>query len=242
MIQTKTYDLKALDVDTSGKRVKIAFSHIGNEDRDGDIIAPGAFSRTFAAKGPKGTNEIWHLLDHGWRISDSALSKYTELGIEGNYAYGVAPYIDTFAWREIAWPLYEAGQITQHSFGFRVVKWGKPDEKGPRIIEEVEMFEGSAVLWGANPETPTMDVVKNFIKQKEEGIEDRVKWIIKCLKDGRYSGENESLLMLDLMQLTTIQKSVEQPSDTPPQGSPTGLSDFTIAAIEHKIKSIKKSL
>lgn len=242
MIQTKSYDLKALDVDTSKKRVKIAFSHIGNVDRDNDIITAGAFSRTFAAKGPTGTNEIWHLLDHGWRISDSALSKYTELGIEGNYAYGVAPYIDTFAWREIAWPLYEAGQITQHSFGFRIVKASRPDDNSPRIIEEVEMFEGSAVLWGANPETPTMDVVKNFIKQKEESIEDRVKWILKCLKDGRYSGENESLLTLDLMQLTAIQKAVETPSDTPPQGSPTGLSVFQKAAIAHKIDKLKTYL
>lgn len=236
MYQKKVYDLKALDVDTTNRKVKVAFSRIGNIDRDGDIIMAGAFNRTFAAKGPKGTNEIWHMTDHGWAL-DKALSKYEEVGIDGDMAYGVAPYRDSFMWREVAWPLYEAGDINQHSFGFRIVKWSRPDEKGPRYIEEVEMYEGSAVLWGANPETPTMDVLKSIYKEKKETLQDQIEWICKALKDGKYSGERESLLMLDLMQLTEFKAQASSATGVEP--SPTeAIKEAEAAAILTKLLTV----
>jgi phage head maturation protease len=205
-MEVKIYSLKALDVATNtdpAKRcVKVAISQMGSTDLDNDIIDYSAFDATISAKGPAGTNEIWHLTDHGWRIADSALSKYQEMGKQGDYLYGVAPYRDTWLWREVAWPLYEAGDITQHSIGFRVVKQQLQDN-APRIIQEVELFEGSAVLWGANPNTPTLDLVKSHIENKKESFEDRLQWICKSLKSGKYK-EDESLLVLELKQLENL--------------------------------------
>lgn len=208
----KIIDSKALDVDTKNRKVKVGISRMGNEDRDGDIIDFGAFDVTLAAKGPKGAQEIWHLTDHGWRIADSALSKYEEMGIDGDLLYGVAPYRDSWLWREVAWPLYEAGDINQHSIGFAIRKEIRQDS-GPRIIKEIELWEGSAVLWGANPQTPVMDLVKSHFENRKESFEDRVKWVCKSIKDGKYK-DDDSLLILELKELEAFHKSVRKGSVT----------------------------
>jgi uncharacterized protein len=214
----KIYDLKALDVDTKNRKVKVGISRMGNEDLDKDIIELAAFNKTILEKGPKGSNSIWHLTDHGWRIADSALSKYEELAVQGDLLAGVAPYRDTWLWREVAWPLYEAGDITQHSIGFQIIKSRKNEQTGIRVIEEVDLYEGSAVLWGANPETPTMEVIKSQVLAKKESFEDRVEWICKAVKSGKYK-EDETLLILELKQLEDLHKISRK--GTQPEGDST---------------------
>jgi HK97 family phage prohead protease len=158
----KYFNLKALDVDETTKSVKVAIAEMETKDRDGDIIVPEAFNRTIKNKGPKGSNEIWHLLDHTPN-SFSALSKFSELYVEGKYLVGISRYKqDLFAWREVAWPLYASGDFTQHSIGFSTVKAKQKDDYNE--IQEIELWEGSAVLWGANPNTPTLDVRKSMLK------------------------------------------------------------------------------
>jgi phage head maturation protease len=197
----KKYNLKAVDIDTKKRSVKVAFSEMQTVDRDKDLIKPTAFDKTFKEKGPDGINEIWHMLDHG-KNSFSALSKFKELWRNDIHAGGVSLYKNSFAWREVAWPLYEAGDFTQHSIGFSVVKESKGD--GYNIIEEVELFEGSAVLWGANPNTPTYEVVKALIGQEEDReitAAEKIDEIIKKIKNDKYSDDNSSLLVVELKRL-----------------------------------------
>ncbi len=47
--------------------------------------------------------------------------------------------------------LYEAGLINQHSIGFSTLKSDVNQKTGVRTITELKLYEGSAVLWGANP-------------------------------------------------------------------------------------------
>jgi len=228
----KIIDSKALDIDTKNRKVKVAISRMGNPDKDNDIIDHRAFDLTIASKGPGGTNEVWHLTDHGWRIADSALSKYDELSVQGDMLVGVAPYRDTFLWREVAWPLYEAGDITQHSIGFRVVKQ-EIKEGAPRLIKEVELFEGSAVLWGANPQTPTLDIVKSHLENKRESFEERIDWIVKSIKAGKYRDE-ESLLILELKQLDDIYNISRKGSSTRESDKDAQKLMMDVALILHK--------
>lgn len=197
----KIYDVKAVDVDNKSKSVKIAFSEMQSVDRDKDRILPTAFDKTFKERGPQGTNEIWHMLDHG-RNSFSALSKFKELWRTETHAGGVSQYKNSFAWREVAWPLYEAGDFNQHSIGFGVVKETKG--KDHNIIEEVHLYEGSAVLWGANPNTPTMEVVKALMGQEEDReitAAEKIDEIIKKIKNDKFSDDNASLLVIELKRL-----------------------------------------
>jgi phage head maturation protease len=197
----KKYDLKAVDLDNKTKSVKIAFSEMVSVDRDGDLILPTAFDKTFKERGPQGTNEIWHMLDHG-KNSFSALSKFKELWRNDIHAGGVSHYKNSFAWREVAWPIYEAGEFTQHSIGFNVVKEHKSE--GHNVIEEVQLYEGSAVLWGANPNTPTHEVVKALLGKDEDReitAAEKIDEIIKKIRNDKYSDDNSSLLIIELKRL-----------------------------------------
>lgn len=198
----KYIQVKALDVDDKKKQVKVAISQLEDVDKDQDVFDSKAYDKTIKENGPMGSNEIWHLLDHTSKTF-SALSKFSELGREGKYIVGVSQYKNSFAWREVAWPLYEAGDITQHSVGFQVVKEEPRNEKNVRIIKEVRLYEGSAVLWGAQPDTPTMQVVKSLLNIEEDSditAAEKIDQIIKQIKKGRYE-EDQSLLVIELNRL-----------------------------------------
>jgi phage head maturation protease len=200
-IQHKVYDLKALDVDTSNRSVKVAIAEMESIDRDGDVFDKSAFDKTIAERGPLGSNEIWHLINHERKL-ESSLGKFQKLYKEGKYIVGENNYRDMFLWKEVAWPLYEKGDITQHSVGFTVLNQQKAVDHN--VITQVALWEGSAVLWGANPNTPTFDVVKSFLEQKKETAFDYMAWVIKKLKDGKYTGENESLLVNELQEVSAL--------------------------------------
>lgn len=208
--QVKTFNLKALDVDTSKMQVKVAIGETETIDHDGDLIVPTAALRTIKARGPEGTNEIWHLVDHHASLK-SALGKFTEMGMDGKYIYGVSSYKEKSAlWRDTVWPLYESGDITQHSIGFKTIKEQKKGDYNE--IQEIKLFEGSAVLWGANPNTPTLEVFKSLTKEeRDEDIIKRFERIQKGLKSGIFDDDN-SLLLIEIKQLQQLYIDLINPS------------------------------
>lgn len=221
----KVSNLKALDIDTKTKRVKIAISQMDSVDKDKDIFDKSAWNKTIKENGPQGTNEIWHLLDHTPR-SFSALSKFSELGIEGKYLTGVSVYKNSFAWREVAWPLYEAGDITQHSVGFETLDATERDNKGIRIIKSARLYEGSAVLWGAQPDTPTMAVVKSIMNMEEDRditAAEKIDEILKKLGRKGFNDEDYSLFIIELKRLQKlfdagrIVEIFKEPDETTPE-------------------------
>lgn len=198
--ERKIINVKALDIDTAKKSVKIAIGETETIDYDKDLIVPTAAIKSMKENGPEGSNEIWHLLDHTAK-SFSALSKFSEMGMTGKYISGVSLYKDSFAWREVAWPLYESGDFTQHSIGFRTVK--SQDKKDYREIQEIQLFEGSAVLWGANPHTPTLAVMKSLgIDPDKDDLISRIERLTKGLNTGQYEDEShKSLIIIELQQI-----------------------------------------
>lgn len=232
--QKKNITLKALDVDTSSRRVKVAISQMNSKDRDGDIIISTAFNKTIKEKGPQGANEIWHLMDHRATLS-SALSKYSEIWTENDYLIGVSEYRNSFAWREIAWPAYEAGDITQHSIGFSIVDsvWQKDSGKDIRIIKEIALWEGSAVLWGANPNTPTLEVAKSlgiYTEDMEPGK--RIEQMIKALKSDKFDAEAKELFIIELQQIYQDLKDLGETTKPPGNGTePVKGANFDLIAL-----------
>ena len=195
----KIISCKTLDIDTAKKSVKIAIGETETIDSDGDLIVPTAAIKTLKENGPEGSNEIWHLLDHTPK-SFSALSKFSEMGMYGKYIGGVSNYKDSFAWREVAWPLYESGDFTQHSIGFSTIK--RQEKSGYTEILEIKLYEGSAVLWGANSNTPTLAVMKSLGIDPSDDIISRIERLTKGLKTGQYQDEShQSLIAIELMQI-----------------------------------------
>jgi phage head maturation protease len=201
-MQRKIFDIKALDVDKSSGFVRVAFAQMGKIDRDNDVFDNDAFRKSIAERGPQGSNEIWHLADHERKLRAS-LGKFSNVYTDNNYLIGEnKSRPEMWLWREVAWPLYEKGDITQHSIGFATIR--QKAERTYNLIQEAAVYEGSAVLWGAQPDTPTLDVVKSFMEGKTESAKDYMAWIVKNLQEGKYSGENESLLILELKELSNL--------------------------------------
>ena len=196
----KNIDNSLMDVDEGKQQVKVAIAKIGNVDLDNDVFEKGAFNKTLKERGPQGANDIWHLIDHTPRV-DHALGKFKEMGIDGDYVYGVSHRYNSKQW-ETVWPLYESLDLQQHSAGFSIVNSTK-SASGTRIITEVKLYEGSAVLWGANPETQLMELWKSqgVMPPTTEAKHIRLHAVYKALTKGNLTQEQLSLLALEIKQI-----------------------------------------
>ena len=199
--ESKFIEQSLLDVDVKTKAVKVALSRMGNVDSYNDIIAPGAFNKSIRERGPKASNMIWHLSDHIPTLKN-AFGKFSELYIESDYLVGVSQYKDTPLWK-MAMPLYESGEINQHSIGFVATDWDT-DKKGVRTITEVKLYEGSTVLWGANTDTPTLQVMKSLtFDEQKDYVSTELDYIIKNID--RIDDEDiKSLFEIKLKQVQGI--------------------------------------
>jgi uncharacterized protein len=175
------------------KRIVMGYAaKFGNVDLHGDMIMPGAFTKTITERGPQGKNEIWFLHNHS---SDSPLGKPSVLK-EDNYGlYFEAAIIDTDLGGDIL-KLYDSGLINQHSIGFSTIKESKVEEKNQKPyyqIQEVKLYEFSSVLWGANPETPFLGLKSLDAK----GLQDRFDKLYKQLRSGNLKDETYELIEIE---------------------------------------------
>lgn len=183
------------DVDMTARKVKAVWSRMNNVDLDMDIILPGAFDKTIQENGPNGKNQIWSLIDHRATMG-CAIGKPKELYIEGDMLIAVTPIIDTEVGEDIL-KMYQAGIINQHSIGFQTIKSDWQDqEQTVRLIKEVKLYEGSAVLWGANPMTPTLGITKSELK-------DRIDILESAVNNGTFTDKTASRLIIEIEQLKT---------------------------------------
>lgn len=137
------------------------FSKFNNVDSDGDIMKPGAFTKTIQEQGPQSTQpRIKHLLNHDtWQ----PLGKLLTLK-EDSYGLYYESQVGTHEGGEDFIKMVESGLITEHSIGFRIIKRNQIQSyedyyKNPNLgmfeITEVKLYEGSSLTaWGANPLTP----------------------------------------------------------------------------------------
>ena len=87
------------------------------------------------------------------------------------------------------------------------------NETGIRTIKELMLYEGSAVLWAANPETPTLAMYKGMEAAKvQETLNGRLEKLLKAFKHGTFTDETFSLLEIEIKQIqTAISELTTQP-------------------------------
>lgn len=223
------------DIDTQSRTVKIAIASFGdsNLDRDGDIILSSAVTKTLKERGPKGTNEIWHLTDH-YYIIEHALSKFKELYVEGDYLIGVSSPSKTRIGNDVM-ELYADGHINQHSIGFTVLS-EEQAKGGTNIIKELALWEGSTVLWGANANTPTFSVSKSMTKTQANSMLQRT---IKSLRNGHYSDEGFSLLELQLKAIQQYISDLDEKATAPAIATQPVVKAADYSDLLSEIQSIK---
>lgn len=206
--EIKNIDAPVLDVDDKSRRVKVALNKTGVKDSDRDIIEKTAFDKTIKEKGPKGKNLIWHLTDHRASLKD-AVGKFSDLLVENDYLIGITDIPNT-NWGNDVLELYKKGAINQHSIGFSTVKrevFNDDDwDKRYQVLKEVNLYEGSAVLWGANEFTPTLSVGKSLTKEEIASefkkTMDDLATLHKLFRTGHLTDQTFELIEIKVSQLS----------------------------------------
>lgn len=191
MMEFKTLDLKGLDVvDAEQGIVEAIVSVTGVVDNVNDLILPGAYAKTLAARTPKGvyshswTEPVSRTLDvkelmpgdpelpktmpngDPWPAEAGALKVKTQFNLStqrGREAYSdVVFFGDDSAW----------------SIGYQVPVGGaKIDQKsGVRRIADIDLYEYSPVLFGAMPLAHTTSVKKAQLAMKALQAADSTPW------------------------------------------------------------------
>jgi hypothetical protein len=75
------------------------------------------------------------------------------------------------------------------------------------------LYEGSAVLWAANPETPTISIYKGMEPEiVKETLNGRLEKLLKAFKHGTFTDDTFSLLEIEIKQIqTAISELTTQP-------------------------------
>lgn len=219
--EIKSMDGGVLDVDDKTRRVKTAWNKVGVKDHDEDVIEKGAYDKTIKERGPKSKNLIWHLTDHRPSLKD-AIGKPSEVMMEGDYLVAITDIPKT-TWGNDVLEFYKAGTINQHSIGFSTIKREVFNDNDPdkryTVIKEVQLYEGSAVLWGANEFTPTLTVGKSITKEDCEkdffATLEEINNLHSLFKLGHLSDQAFELLEMRHAQLTEKLKQLFEHT-TPP--------------------------
>jgi len=207
LVEKQDLGYNIMDVDSEQRRVKAVWARCGNIDYDNDIIVPEAFTKTLAERGPSGKNLIWSLVDHCADMNN-VIGKPEQIYVENDMLIAITPIVETEKGEDII-KMYEAGLINQHSIGFSTMK-SNVNKEGVRTITEVKLYEGSAVLWGANPETPTLGFKGEMtIKDKREELSNRLERLIKSFKGGRFTDETFSLIEIEIKRIQSELLEIE---------------------------------
>ena len=207
LVEKQDLGYNIMDVDSEQRRVKAVWAMCGNIDLDNDIIVPEAFTKTLAERGPSGKNLIWSLVDHCADMNN-VIGKPEQIYVENDMLIAITPIVETEKGEDII-KLYEAGLINQHSIGFSTIK-SNVNKEGIRTITELKLYEGSAVLWGANPETPTLGFKGEMeAKDKKQELSNRLERLIKSFKGGRFTDETFSLIEIEIKRIQSELLEIE---------------------------------
>ena len=185
---------------------------MGNLDLDNDVMDGNAYTKTISERGPQGAGLIWHLTDHNASLK-SAVGRFSEIYKEGNQLVTITDIPKT-SWGNDVLEFYVSKHINQHSVGFKTLKddvqnKGKANEY--RVIKEVVLYEGSAVLWGANPNTPNLSAGKSMTKAEADtafgALTEELDVLLKSMRSGNFTDSTFELIDMRISQIREKQKN-----------------------------------
>lgn len=228
-IEYKGADMEdILDVDCENRTVKAVWARFDNVDLDSDIIVRESVAKTIKERGPKGKNLIYSLVDH-IADTDHMIGKPSELYVKDDMLIAVTKIVETEKGEDMI-KMYNEGLINQHSIGFSTIKSDWQDSKQTvRIIKELKLYEGSAVLWAANPETPTLDVTKGMTPDREK-LHKRLNSLLTAFKGGTYTDETFQLLEIEIKY---IQNAIDSLTTQPVITVEPEVSESVLRAIQN---------
>lgn len=214
-------------VDVPGRKVCGYFAAFGNKDADGDIIVPGAFAKSISERGPRAAKpRILFLRDHD---SAKVLGRVDVLREDEKGLYFEAQIANTQLGDETL-ELYKMGALTEHSIGFQTVKSRYDSKEKTNYLEELKLWEGSVVAWGANEQTPLVG-----IKSIKGGFE-RLETLAKQAPDDEY--KQRMYVLIEQLKAEAALEGKEPPDEgTPEPAEPQ--ADAKLVEVITRLKEIK---
>jgi len=203
----KSFSNSIKDISLGKREVAMYLSKFDTIDSDNDMIVKGAFEKSIRERGPESSSNrnIAFLRYHDWQ---HPIGKFLKLEEDQKGLFAVAK-LSTSTKGEDALRDYEEGIIKEHSIGFQYmtdnVKWVEEQgEKGYYQIDEVKLFEGSAVTFGANEYTETLSVGKSQDNISALGkLTNEINVVTKALINGRGTDERMYNLEMKLKYLNS---------------------------------------
>ena len=192
MLQFKNTTLGIKDVDLNKRTVVGYFSAFGNKDSDGDVIVKGAFKKTIQ----ENKDRIAHLLQHNINQPIGKIQKLEE----DSFGLKFESILSKSTLGNDTLIQYQEGILKEHSVGFNVVK-GEPREEYYEI-QEIKLWEGSTVTFGANPNTPVLGI-KSKGEEREEAVK-RLQALENFMRKGSVSDESFRLIEFEIQCLKNI--------------------------------------
>src|SRR5690606_2266355 len=115
-----------------------------NIDLGGDLIEPGAFSKTIAERGPGSRNKIFFLNQHdSWQV----LGKPKVLKEDSYGLYHESPILDTTLGNDVL-KMFQAEVLDSFSIGYRIITENRVDDINH--LKELYLYEFSSVTFPMN--------------------------------------------------------------------------------------------
>lgn len=195
----KATNLALKDFDSGSRKVAMYLARFDIMDSDKDIIRPGAFTKSINERGPKSNSnrKIAYLRYHNWEMP---IGRFDELGEDSIGLYAVGKISNSTAGND-ALADYQDGIIREHSIGFQYIqdkiKYVDLGDNSYFEVTEVKLYEGSAVTFGANEYTYTVDVAKSEGRvEMALKLHEEINMIAKGLHNGQ--GSDERLYNLEM--------------------------------------------
>lgn len=199
-----TYSIKGAfemkDLDLAARQVAMYVSKFDVMDSDMDIIRRGAFAKSIAERGPNstGNRKIAFLRYHNWEMQ---IGKPLTMEEDSNGLFVVSQLGNSTMGND-ALEDYKDGIILEHSIGFKYMEDKMryvDDEEGKGYFEinELALWEYSAVTFGANQYTNVVAVAKGQEKaDMAYKLSDEINVVAKALANGQ--GTDDRLYQLEM--------------------------------------------
>ncbi|QDP54993.1 MAG: putative prohead protease [Prokaryotic dsDNA virus sp.] len=189
-----------IDADEKAGIIKGYGSYFGNKDSDNDVIIKGAYKKTIAENGDR----VKYLYQHDM---NQPIGKMTELYEDDKGLVFVAEIAKTQLGKDVV-ELMKSGVITENSVGIMPIQ--KTNKDGFREINEVKLYEISAVTLAANDQAKILDVKGNIDVEK---LAKRYDNLSKLIRKGEISDDMGFAIEAEILKLKSLFIEFTKPTD-----------------------------
>jgi len=202
----KNIPMDVEDFDDSKGIIKGYGSVFGNVDSDGDIITEKAYNKTLKENG--------HRVKYCWQHNIlEPVAKFTELYTDSKGLAFVAEFAMKSDYCRDKYERIKAGVVEENSVGIGIITSQKSEDSKTNYLNEVKLFEISAVTMAANDLARTLEVKGATKEEMIDVLNRKFDSLARFIKKGNITDETGYAIEGELEALKTLsQRLITKPS------------------------------